>query len=100
MSASRRTFLRVIGASALGGCARGTGDFSATPSRRLGLVVDLDRCRSGCRDCIDACHAVHNVPAIPDPAHEVKWVWTEPFARALPAVEPLEGGRLRELPVP
>jgi len=93
----RRTFLRVIGASALGTAA--CTPSTPTPSRRLSLVVDLDRCRSGCRDCIDACHAAHNVPAIPDAAHAVKWVWTEPFARAFPAAEPAEGSRLRELPV-
>jgi molybdopterin-containing oxidoreductase family iron-sulfur binding subunit len=103
----RRTFLRVIGASALAGCAR-SGDFAEsdphslpTSSRpRLSLVVDLGKCRSGCRDCIDACHTAHNVPVIPDPAHEVKWVWTEPFARTFPSAEPVEGSRLRELPVP
>jgi len=99
MSASRRTFLRVIGASALGAAAcTGSRQGVATHSSRLSLVVDLDRCRSGCRDCIDACHAAHNVPALPTPAHEVKWAWTEPFERAFPG-EPLEGGGLRALPV-
>ena len=95
----RRTFLRALASSAVGAaaCARSSGD-PATPVR-LSLVVDLDKCRSGCRDCIDACHAAHNVPAIPDPAHEVKWVWTEAFPRAFPAVEAADGTRLRQLGV-
>lgn len=88
MSASRRLFLRLAGASALtaasgvlGGCARAT---SSTASRRLAMVVDLRKCLEveGCRACIDACHRVHNVPAIAERRHEVKWVWKEQMEKA------------------
>jgi molybdopterin-containing oxidoreductase family iron-sulfur binding subunit len=44
--------------------------------RRLGMIVDRTRCagRDGCRACIDACHAAHNVPTIPDPRHQIAWI--------------------------
>jgi molybdopterin-containing oxidoreductase family iron-sulfur binding subunit len=53
---------------------------------RWGIAVDIARCagRDGCRRCIEACHAVHRVPRVADPRHEVKWVWKEPFARVFP----------------
>jgi len=46
---------------------------------------------AGCNTCIQACHRAHNVPRIPDPRHEIKWLWKEPFRNlfgpeAVPAV--------------
>jgi Fe-S-cluster-containing dehydrogenase component len=77
-----------IGAALAGGAAarkvlaatRGTG----TPL--WGVAVDLARCasKSGCRACIEACHAAHRVPAATDARHEIKWVWKEPFSRVFP----------------
>jgi molybdopterin-containing oxidoreductase family iron-sulfur binding subunit len=86
MSCSRRTFLAGLGGMALAGSlappwARGS------ESRRLALVVDLNRCRGarpGCDLCRQACHSAHNVPSIPDPAHEIKWIWDEEFPRVFP----------------
>jgi molybdopterin-containing oxidoreductase family iron-sulfur binding subunit len=53
--------------------------------KRWAMVVDLQACRKkdGCRDCIAACHRVHNVPDFEDPKDAVKWIWKEPFAEAL-----------------
>jgi Fe-S-cluster-containing dehydrogenase component len=66
----------------------GLGGFGAARGSRIrwGIAIDVDRCarESGCRRCIDACHAAHQVPALEDPRHEVKWVWKEPFARVFP----------------
>lgn len=86
MSASRRLFLRMAGcaaASATAGAALGCASGGAA-RRRLGIVIDVRRCLDvqDCHACIDACHLAHNVPAIPDRAHEVKWIWKEPFERA------------------
>jgi molybdopterin-containing oxidoreductase family iron-sulfur binding subunit len=63
--------------------------------------VDLGRCRerAGCEACRAACHAAHNVPEIADPAHEVKWIWKEPFERVFPGTPRLDAS-LRDLPVP
>ncbi len=92
MSASRRVFLRLAATAATAaaagsalGCAAAGG-----PRRRLALAIDARKCLDvhGCRACIDACHDAHNVPAIPDRAHEVKWIWKEPFERALAVREP------------
>ncbi len=78
----------ILGAAAAGGSAAraALGSSSARRSPRWGVVVDLDRCaaQSGCRRCIDACHAAHRVPAVAEPRHEVKWLWQEPFARVFP----------------
>jgi molybdopterin-containing oxidoreductase family iron-sulfur binding subunit len=65
------------------GCASG-----GAGRRRLAMAIDLRRCLDvkGCRACIDACHRAHNVPAVPEGRHEVKWVWKEPFERTF-AVE-------------
>jgi molybdopterin-containing oxidoreductase family iron-sulfur binding subunit len=91
MSATRRAFLR-LAATAATAAAAGTalGCAASASRRRLALAIAVRKCLEvkGCRACIDACHQTHNVPAIPDPAHEVKWVWKEPFERVLAAREP------------
>jgi Fe-S-cluster-containing dehydrogenase component len=86
MSASRRLFLRMAGcaaASAAAGAALGCASDGAA-RRRLAMVIDVRRCLDvqNCHACIDACHRAHNVPAIPERAHEVKWIWKEPFEHA------------------
>jgi Fe-S-cluster-containing dehydrogenase component len=89
---SRRLFLRMAGsAAAAAASGAALGCRSAEPSRnRLAIAIDVRRCleEDGCRACIDACHRAHNVPLVPDRAHEVKWVWKEPFERALAIEEP------------
>ncbi len=96
MDRRRRSFLKAMGVCALGiGVlpvveAFAQGDQSrkapnpdALAGRKFGLVVDMQKCweegRPGCQDCILACHQAHNVPAIGDPADEIKWIWTEPY---------------------
>jgi molybdopterin-containing oxidoreductase family iron-sulfur binding subunit len=56
---------------------------------RWAMVIDVDKClgHAECTSCIKACHEVHNVPDFPDRAHEVKWIWKEPFDRAFPEQE-------------
>ena len=52
--------------------------------KRWAMAVDVKKCWSveGCRDCIDACHRVHNVPSFPSTKEEIKWIWTVPFGKA------------------
>jgi len=54
--------------------------------RRWGMVIDLELCsrEEGCRLCSQACHKAHNVPEIPNRAHQVKWIWHEPADRVFP----------------
>ncbi|MFB3817765.1 MAG: sulfate reduction electron transfer complex DsrMKJOP subunit DsrO, partial [Candidatus Methylomirabilales bacterium] len=59
---------------------------AAEPAVRWAMAVDLRRClqADGCRDCLTACHASHNVPDIGRQAHEVKWIWREAFTGVFP----------------
>jgi molybdopterin-containing oxidoreductase family iron-sulfur binding subunit len=95
MSCTRRVFLGTAGLSALALAGKAALDGLAraaetprpgAPGARWGMVIDTAGCLRdrGCTDCIAACHAVHNVPAFPDRAHEVKWIWREPFDRVFP----------------
>ena len=90
MSHDRRLFLRMAGSAAMAaavGAAVGCAT-EKTGRRRLAMAIDVRRCLDvhGCRACIDTCHLAHNVPAVPERRHEVKWVWKEPFERVF-AVE-------------
>ena len=78
MAMDRRGFCRLAGLTVLGVAgasspsaraqAPRSGDAAAVADpiigKRWAMVVDLQACRKeeGCRDCIKACHQVHNVP--------------------------------------
>ena len=93
MDGSRRAFLKTAGCAILGAglaapiarTVTGAVSEEGTPGElkagRWAIVVDVRKCleRENCRACIDACHVAHNVPLIKDPAHEIKWIWKEPF---------------------
>ncbi len=97
MKITRNDFLRLTGLSLLAACGKlavqtiaqknPAGDEAAkTKPIRWGMVIDLQKCRKkdGCGACIKACETAHNVPRIAEPAHQVKWIWTEPFANVFP----------------
>jgi Fe-S-cluster-containing dehydrogenase component len=105
METSRRDFLKTAGASALAlvlpqallttsvlaaGSEAGrksSGPLEASPAltaKRWAMAVNGARCPAGCTDCIDACHAVHNVPVGVNPGHEIKWIWREDFSHIFP----------------
>jgi Fe-S-cluster-containing dehydrogenase component len=105
VSAGRRVFLRMAGRAAVATAAGAALGCSASLPRRhrLGIAIDVGRCiaAGGCRACIDACHRAHNVPAISDARHHVKWIWKEPFERAFAAEDPETiTASLRGQPVP
>lgn len=54
---------------------------SRVPRKQYAMVVDTRKCleRPGCTKCMDVCRQDHNVPVIPNPAHEINWIWEEPF---------------------
>ncbi len=100
MKITRKDFLCLSGLSLLAaGCkqaaqsanqpAPGAGAASTQPTR-WGMVIDLGKCREkdGCNACIHACNAAHNIPQIANRAHEVKWIWTEPYATVFPSAQP------------
>ncbi len=101
MESSRRNFLKIAGLSVLGigsgavvgSRARGASKaFSPNPealtAKRWAMVVDLRAgCPDGCKECIEVCHRIHNVPKIDNPKEEVKWIWTDFYEHAFPGME-------------
>jgi molybdopterin-containing oxidoreductase family iron-sulfur binding subunit len=94
---TRRRFLGLAGLAAAGAglgpalralAARPPGAAFAAPltARQWAMVIDTRKClkKDGCTICIDACHAIHNVPRHAEARHEVKWVWKDRFEHALP----------------
>lgn len=97
MKLTRKDFLRVLAGSAV---AVGAGTLvhavgsandrepaeSTDGKKRWGMAIDLQKCREekGCDLCSRACHRAHNVPRLPDKAHEVKWLWNEPNGKVFP----------------
>jgi Fe-S-cluster-containing dehydrogenase component len=99
MELTRREFLNIAGASTIVGILGGwsavevlaPGELESRQSpqaltaKRWAMVVDTKRMdEANARNCIEACHRVHNVPSIDDTKSEVKWVWLEPFEHAFP----------------
>jgi Fe-S-cluster-containing dehydrogenase component len=97
MKITRKDFLRLSGLSLLvaGGRQAIRAVAQRTPTAlpepgassgktRWGMVIDLRKCRDGCTDCIRACNTLHNIPHLAQRAHEVKWIWTEPFKTVFP----------------
>ncbi len=94
MNEGRRNFLKTATFGALGvavshalpAAAEGA---SVTGGRRWAMLIDTRKCldQKGCTRCAEACHVAHNVPALPNPRHEVKWIWKEKFREAFPDQE-------------
>ncbi len=53
-------------------------------AKRWAMAVDAAKCPADCRDCMVACHALHNVPDFGNPKDEIKWIWRENFADVFP----------------
>ena len=102
MEISRRGFFKIVGFGALGlmakpvvdglsrlSLARAMSAGDALTAKRWAMVVNLKACRAGdgCRECLDACHRVHNVPDFGNPKDEIKWIWTVPYQEAFPEQE-------------
>jgi Fe-S-cluster-containing dehydrogenase component len=102
MEISRRKFLEIAGFSMLLVAAKPSVDVlsrskllkastraQALVGKRWAMVVNLKACleKDGCRECIDACHRVHNVPDFDNPKDEIKWIRTVPYEAAFPEQE-------------
>ncbi len=57
--------------------------------KRWAMVIDTRKCleKEGCRDCINACHHIHNVPEFDNAKDEIKWIWKEKYEQAFPEQE-------------
>ncbi len=98
MNESRRNFLKITGSALVGAAWAAPVVKALSESRRTmprperlrakrwALAIDVEKCSSPevQRACTEACHSVHNVPHVPDPRHEIKWIWPEKFEHAFP----------------
>ncbi len=84
MTISRQTFLRLSGLSLIALAVRKLT--AAASGTRWGMVIDTAKCdrQENCTKCGAACRQAHNIPQIPDPRHDVRWTWKEPFNRVFP----------------
>jgi Fe-S-cluster-containing dehydrogenase component len=87
---SRREFLKETGALALGlGCGTTLVASSCTSAirgdagaeRKWAMVIDMEKAkdpavRTACRE---ACERENNIPRIPDPNEEIRWIWDEKY---------------------
>jgi molybdopterin-containing oxidoreductase family iron-sulfur binding subunit len=102
MQFDRRGFLKIAGLTALGLVAKPGWDvFSKIESseplptpetfakKKWGMAIELKKCwlEEGCKDCIDACHRIHNVPDLGTLKEEIKWIWTSPYGKIFPEHE-------------
>jgi Fe-S-cluster-containing dehydrogenase component len=126
MGIERREFLKFLGisaaslgtASAITAVAGETGSSAArtptkaemlSPNVHWAMVVIMDKLTDeDCRNAVNACHLVHNVPDIrwPDGSvnikEEVKWIWMERYHNAFPDQAgdyPTEIAEEKEFPV-
>jgi Fe-S-cluster-containing dehydrogenase component len=92
MRFTRRDFLRTAGCSLLALCGKPVINLAFADHQitnggtKWGMLIDLAACtkKEGCRDCVEACHRVHNVPLITDPKQEIKWIWNAPYNEVFP----------------
>ena len=104
MESNRRDFLKIGRACALGlsalpvvnGLAKAAAPqfekhANALNGKKWGMVVDMKQCwekgKPGCKDCMLACHQVHNVPDVGTIKEEIKWIWTEHYENTFPGTE-------------
>jgi len=102
MGIDRRKFLTIAGLSMATAISKKTlGDSldvekadvlktgQSLTGKRWAMVIDIKKClqNENCTACIDACHQIHNVPDFGNRKDEIKWIWKEPFEKALPEQE-------------
>lgn len=92
MKITRRGFIKLTGASALGlgllpvsNVLAGKDSNPTVDGKRWAMVIDSRKCTDSCEACILACHKAHNVPKIDCKKDEVKWIWKEDYEHAFPS---------------
>ena len=85
MSLNRREFLGV-GAAAVAGTAIAPGirlielaqarspEEAVSAAQRWGLLIDSNKCASGCTSCVTACHTENHVSGHDRPATDAQWI--------------------------
>jgi Fe-S-cluster-containing dehydrogenase component len=58
----------------------GTAPKNALKAKRWAMVVNAKQLDEEIvKACREVCHKAHNVPNIPNPKHEIKWIWDEHY---------------------
>ena len=96
MRFTRRQFMKLVSMGLAGlscpGAARKVCASSAGPvtgassGKNWAMVIDLSACtdKDGCKDCIEACHRIHNVPRFTDVKRQIRWIWNTPYEELFP----------------
>ena len=122
MAPTRREFMKIAGVTAAGLLLPPFAPLAAAPvgiqeaaltagapgaalrpltAKRWAMAVDAAKCRKDCRDCIDACHIVHNVPDFNNLKDDIHWIALEKVERIFPAeAHPRLSEAVRTLPLP
>jgi Fe-S-cluster-containing dehydrogenase component len=109
----RRDFLKAAGVVVAGAAIESIRDLLSDASSaalpkpghgavRWAMAVDLRACgrREDCRDCIDACHRVHNVPKVSAQKESLDWIGKASFERVFDELQhPLMDRPAQERPV-
>lgn len=57
----------------------------ALTAQQWAMVIDARQIDEEiAKACREACHKIHNVPDIPNPKHEIKWIWHDDFEHTFP----------------
>ncbi len=96
MRFTRREFMRLVSMGLAGlscpGAARKVCALPAGPvtgasrGKNWAMVIDLNACtdKEGCKDCIEACHRIHNVPRFTDVKRQIRWIWNSAYEELFP----------------
>ena len=84
--AAAATVAGITGTKAITSVKASADNSAKTGATRWGMAIDFQKCRwdSGCNKCVQSCNEAHNVPDVPEKAHEVKWIWKEKYEAVFP----------------
>jgi molybdopterin-containing oxidoreductase family iron-sulfur binding subunit len=80
------TLAGITGAKSITTVKAAPASSASTGKPRWAMAIDFQKCRwdQGCNQCVQACKQAHNIPDIPEKAHEIKWIWKEQYSSVFP----------------
>lgn len=100
MDKSKRNFLKIAGVSLLGitakpvlhalaACKKPPTSCTAEShqGKNWAMVIDMKKCKTGCKDCINACHRLHHAHDRENYRESVARIGKEPYQKAFPGEE-------------
>lgn len=68
-------------------------DYKASDKHSWGMVIDVNKCDTGCTACVDACRVENNIPDFNDPELDIHWIRKLNFRQ-----KGVEGAKVRSMP--